>query len=296
MKSSKSMKNKTKVRKIDLHMHTLISDGTDSPSEILAYVKDAGIDLFSVTDHDALEAAAVINKIRQEDDPLFISGVEFSCKDNLGKYHILGYGYDAEAAPMKTLVAKGHAMRLEKLRLRLEILKKDFGIDFSEEDINGLYANNNPGKPHIANLMLKYNYAGNKDEAFSKFLNKAKIPNVYVLPGEAIDAILESGGIPILAHPFYGSGDEFIIGDEMEDRLKRLIEMDIRGVEGYYSRFTPEMQAEILSLAEKYGLYVTAGSDYHGGNKEIRIGQTNLEDAMQAHKGLRRFLDEVPLR
>ena len=290
------MNHITELRKIDLHLHTLISDGTDSPSEILANVRNAGIELFSVTDHDAVKAAEIIKNILQEDDPLFISGVEFSCKDNFGKYHILGYGYDAEAAPMKSLVAKGHAMRLEKLRLRLESLKKDFGIDFSEEDINGLYANNNPGKPHIANLMMKYNYASDKDEAFSKFLNKAKISDVYVLPGEAIDAILESGGIPILAHPSYGSGDEFIIGDEMEDRLKRLIDMGIRGVEGYYSRFTPEMRAEILSLAEKYDLYVTAGSDYHGGNKEIRIGETNLEDALQAHKGLRRFLDEVPLR
>lgn len=290
------MKHITKVRKIDLHMHTLISDGTDSPLEILANVKNAGIELFSVTDHDALKAVEIISDNLQEDDPLFISGVEFSCKDNLGKYHILGYGYDAEAIPINSLVEKGHKLRLEKLGLRLDILKKDFGIEFSEEDIDGLYANNNPGKPHIANLMVKYNYTNDKDEGFSKFLNKAKIPSVYVLPEEAIDAILVSGGIPILAHPSYGSGDEFISGDEMEDRLKRLIEMGVQGVEGYYSRFTPKIQAEILSLAEKYDLYITAGSDYHGRNKTVRVGQTNLEDALQAQKGLRRFLEEVPLR
>ena len=289
------MKNITKVRKIDLHIHTLISDGTDSPSEILAYVKDAGIDLFSVTDHDALEAAEVINKIRQEDDPLFISGVEFSCKDNLGKYHILGYGYDAEAAPMKTLVAKGHAMRLEKLRLRLEILKKDFGIDFSEEDINGLYANNNPGKPHIAALMVRHGYAESKEQAFNDYLNRLSLNYEYISPEDAISGIAESGGIPVLAHPCYGDGDQLILGEDMEKRLRRLTGFGLKGVEAFYSGFTPRLCAEMTSFAERFGLYVTAGSDYHGKNKMIAPGDIGPADVSDAPDGLRRFLSDVTI-
>ena len=290
------MKNIAEARKIDLHMHTLVSDGTDSPSEIFEKVKEAGIDLFSITDHDAVKASEIIKSIRQEDDPLFISGVEFSCKDQLGKYHILGYGYDFNAAPITDLVAKGHAMRIEKLGIRLEILKTNYGISFSGADIEGLYANNNPGKLHIANLMVKYKYTSTKEEAFTSFLNKVKIPSVYVLPEEAVTAILQSGGIPILAHPSFGSGEEHIVGKEMEERLIRLLKMGIRGMEGFYSGFTPDLQEEILALAEKYDLYITAGSDYHGKNKSVSLGQNNLDDALQAPKGLRWFLDEVPLR
>ena len=77
--------------KIDLHMHTTVSDGTDTPEEILANVKEAGIELFSVTDHDAVKAGPMIRDLLKEGDPLFLTGAEFSCKDEEGKYHILGY-------------------------------------------------------------------------------------------------------------------------------------------------------------------------------------------------------------
>ena len=295
-KSNKQMKKITEVRKIDLHMHTLISDGTDSPPEILEKVKETGIELFSVTDHDAVMASAIIKDIRREDDPLFISGAEFSCKDAFGKYHILGYGYEAHSGPINILVAKGHGTRMEKFKTRLKRLKEDFGITFSQEDIDMLYENKNPGKPHIANLMVKYKYVKSKEDAFYNFLNKINIPNIYIQPEEAISAILQSGGIPILAHPSYGSGDEFFTGDEMEERLKRLMGMGIKGVEGFYSGFSMKMENEICGLAEKYDLYVTAGSDYHGKNKFIELGQNNLNDALQGPKGLRRFLEDVPLR
>ena len=295
-KSNKQMKKITEVRKIDLHMHTLISDGTDSPPEILEKVKETGIELFSVTDHDAVMAAAIIKDIRREDDPLFISGAEFSCKDAFGKYHILGYGYEINTVPINSLVEKGHGTRMEKFKQRLNALKNDFGIDFSKEDIDMLYENKNPGKPHVANLMVKYKYVKSKEDAFYNFLNKIHIPNLYIKPEEAISAILQSGGIPILAHPSYGSGDEFFTGIEMEERLNRLMEMGIRGVEGFYSGFSTKMEKEILDLAKKYNLYVTAGSDYHGKNKIIGLGQNNLDDALDGPEGLRRFLEDVPLR
>ena len=76
---------------IDLHMHTTVSDGTDTPSEILARIKNAGLELFAVTDHDACKGCGMIAKIREETDPLFLNGIEFSCRDEGGKYHILGY-------------------------------------------------------------------------------------------------------------------------------------------------------------------------------------------------------------
>ena len=83
--------------KIDLHIHSTFSDGTDTPEQILEHAREIGLDLFSITDHDALKAGPVIRSLRKEGDPAFVTGVEFSCKDEKGKYHILGYGYDPEA-------------------------------------------------------------------------------------------------------------------------------------------------------------------------------------------------------
>ena len=290
------MGNFSGLHKIDLHMHSTVSDGTDSPEELLEKVKAAGIDLFSLTDHDAIAGADIVKQKRGPGDPLFISGVEFSCRDEFGKYHILGLGYDSAAPAINDLVNRGHSSRIIKMKRRLEALENQFGFGFSEEDTSRLFANKNPGKPHLANLMVEYGYVPDKEHAFSDYLNRLKIANIYFRPEEAISAVLQSGGIPVLAHPSYGSGDELILGTDMENRLKRLLSYGLQGVEGYYSTFTPQMHAEILELAEKYDLYVTAGSDYHGKNKMIALSDHNLTDLSEAPRGLHRFLEDVNYR
>lgn len=290
------MKTSGLIKKIDLHMHSTVSDGTNTPSEILNIVRSAGIDCFSLTDHDAIKGCKAIHEILSDDDPLFISGVEFSCKDEEGKYHILGYGYDSSASAICSLVEKGHLMRLNKIRERLAYIKEHFGFKFASDDISELLSNNNPGKPHLANLMVKYGYAENKEDAFSRFLNRIKIPSKYIRPEEAITSILSSGGIPVLAHPSFGSGEEYIFGEEMDQRIQRLMDYGLKGLEAYYSGFLPRLQNEILGFAEKYDLYVTAGSDYHGKNKNIYIGENNLDDIRDAAKGVHDFLDAVELR
>ncbi len=284
------------VWSLDLHMHTTVSDGTDTPAEILENVKKAGIRLFAVTDHDAVYGAEVMTGMLQETDPLFLTGIEFSCKDELGKYHILGYGYDPAGAPIRRLVDMSHGFRMEKVLGRLRKLKEEFGIEFPEEDIRSLLAMHNPGKPHIGNLMVRYGYAGNRNDAIKNIINKVHFKGRYVRPEEAVTAILESGGVPVLAHPAYGSGDELFVGEEMEDRLRRLVDFGLQGVEAFYSGFTDKLIEEQLQLAERYGLYVTAGSDYHGSNKMIAIGDTNLPANEDLPEGMSRFLEAVQSR
>lgn len=279
--------------KIDLHIHTTVSDGTDSPLGLVEHVKDAGITLFSVTDHDALDACSVIKSNLSEGDPSFISGVEFSCKDEDGKYHILGYGYDEKAPSIQKIVDIGHGFRMNKLIKRLDFLKKEFGFCFSEEDREILFALNNPGKPHIGNMMVKYGFAPTKEIAIENYIDKCVSKTEYLRPKDAISAILKGGGIPVLAHPSYGRGDELIIGEDMGNRLKKLIGMGLKGVEAFYSGFTLPLQKEILFFADKYDLYVTAGSDYHGENKLVRLGDTNLSGDGEYPEGLKRFLNDV---
>ena len=287
------------MKTIDLHTHTTYSDGTDTLSEIIGHVHEAGVDLFSVTDHDSIRAGIempdLLAERPQEERPSFIRGVEFSCKDEQGKYHILGYGYDPDVPGIAEVVAKGHDLRMTKTHARLEFLKEKYGFTFPEEEIRKLLSQENPGKPHIANMMVRHGYAESIAQAITEYIDKRKFQNVHVRPEEAIEGILKSGGIPVLAHPSYGDGDDLILGEEMEQRLHHLMEFGIAGLEAYYSGFSPKIQNEILGLAGKYGLYVTAGSDYHGHNKLVDLGWTNLDDLAEAPDGLLIFLEAVDI-
>ena len=279
---------------IDLHMHTTFSDGSDTPEELIGKVKVAGIALFSVTDHDTAESGTVVHRLLRQGDPSFITGIEFSCKDENGKYHILGYGFDPESAPMKNVVKRGHDFRMAKLSARLDFLKKEFGFSFPDDEIQKLFSMNNPGKPHIGNLMVKLGYAPTKDEAIKKYIDRMRFEDEYVRPNEAIEGILGGGGIPVLAHPFYGSGDELILGDDMESRLRRLIGYGLCGIEAFYSGFSEKLRREAVLLSEKYDLFVTAGSDYHGKNKLVKLGDTGLDGA-EYPKGLLEFLKQFDI-
>ena len=274
-------------------MHSEISDGTDTPEMLLENVREAGIDLFSLTDHDAVKGSLIIPRIRKEGDPHFICGVEFSCKDDKGKYHILGYGYDPESQPIRDLVEESHGYRMDKVKNRLLFLREQFGITFPDSDIAGIMALDNPGKPHIGNLMVKLGFVKTKEEGIKDYINKVRIRTQYLSPEQAIRGILEGGGIPVLAHPSYGDGDQLILGDEMDERIRRLMGYGLKGLEGFYSGFTAVIRNEILDFAKRYGLYITAGSDYHGGNKIIELGDTGLTEAEEWPDGLMRFLEDV---
>ena len=282
------------IARIDLHMHSTVSDGSDSPEEILAKVKEAGIDLFALSDHDAIEGCNRIRDILTETDPKFINGVEFSCRDEDGKYHILGYDYDPESDYIRNVVKKGHEIRMNKARKRAEFVVNDLGCKIPEEEIENFLKLPNPGKPHLGNLLVKYGYARDKQQAIDEFINKAKTAKEYVRPEFAIEGIKKAGGIPVLAHPIYGSGGELIMGDEMDARLRKLIAFGLEGVEAFYSDFTKKMRGQMIDFADRYGLYITAGSDYHGTNKMIALGDNGLDEVDGIFpEGLEKFLRRV---
>ena len=285
-----------RVPVLDLHMHTTVSDGTDTPEAILTLVREAGIGLFSVTDHDAVESCRRILAAKKADDPEFITGVEFSCKDEEGQYHILGYGYDPDAEAINAIVQLSHGYRMKKLLKRLAFIRERFGFAFSKEEVDTLLKTDNPGKPHIANLMVLHGYAKDRNEAIRAYLNQAHFADEYVRPEEAIRRILLSGGIPVLAHPPFGNGDQLILGEALEARVNKLTAFGLQGLEAIYSGFTDKLRGEVLSLAEKHGLYVTAGSDYHGSNKLVPLGDTGLDGTTEIPKGLTAFLQAIKER
>ena len=280
--------------KIDLHMHSTVSDGTDTPEQLLDRVKAAGLAFFAVTDHDAVKGCRVLRSLVTPDDPRFVCGVELSCRDEGGKYHILGYGFDPDAAPICELVEHSHQLRMNKVTGRLKGLAGEFGVTFPQAEVDTLLAMDNPGKPHIGNLMVKYGFAESKEDAIDNYINRIHLHSEYIRPPEVITAILQSGGIPVLAHPIYGSGDQLILGEELNERIRHLMAFGLRGLEAFYSGFTEKMRAAVLALADTYDLYVTAGSDYHGTNKMVRLGDTGLAEMPDMPQGLRRFLEDLP--
>lgn len=281
--------------KIDLHMHTVVSDGTDTAAELIEVVKANNINMFSVTDHDTIEGCRMIRKQLQDNDSglIFLNGVEFSTRDEDGRYHILGYGYDENSPYINDMAYVSHNIRMKKLTERLDFLKDVFSMEFTHSEVSHLEALSNPGKPHIGELMVEKGYADSVDDAINNYLNKRKASEEYVRPEEAIEAIVKSGGVPVLAHPSFGDGNQRITGDDMDARLHKLIGYGLKGVEAYYSEFTKELTEEILGFSKKYDLYVTAGSDYHGKNKKVEIGNTGLGSTKDGGEGLLAFLERV---
>ena len=282
-----------KLPPLDLHIHSTVSDGTDSPLEILSLVRSLGMSVFSLTDHDASKGCKVIRDNLLQGDPKFISGVEFSCRDFKGKYHILAYGYDLESESMKRLFEIGHSYRINKLDGRIEGLRTKHGFTFPEEEIKRLHELDNPGKPHLGNLMVKYGYAESKEDAIKKYLNEIHVQGDYFNPQEVIQTILESGGIPVLAHPFFGDGSERVTEEKMKPRCQRLVGYGLKGLEAFYSQFNENHIKHMLYLAECFGLYVTAGSDYHGKNKRIPLGKNNMDGLKEPPAEMQRFLQDV---
>lgn len=276
----------------DLHMHSIYSDGTDTPAALLKKVKAAGIDLFSLTDHDSCDGCAEMQKVLQPDDPAFIYGVEFSCRDNKGKYHILGYGYDPEKSSILEAVQITHSTRMDKAKNRLRFLEENYGFAFSEEEQNEFLALENPGKPHLAKMMLARGYVADKAEAF-RILGGYHGKERYLSPEEAIDAILFADGIPVLAHGILADGSKVLTEEATEERISRLKANGLMGLECYYSGFTELQKSSMLKFAEIYNLFVTAGSDYHGANKTVKLGNTNQpspEVMQRFYKALSRLL------
>ena len=280
------------TRRLDLHLHSSASDGTDSPKELAAKIREGGFSVFALTDHDTYKGCDEIAPLISGDPELhFIYGIEFSCRDDRGKYHILGYGFDPRSRAISELVERTHENRLFKARARFAFLEEHFGFKFTEGDKREFFSNLNPGKPHLGNLLARKGYARDRNDAIYNYINRSKVRSPYIGPKTAIEAIRGAGGIPVLAHPIFGDGGQNLGAEELAERVDRLMGCGLAGLECYYSRHTAEQRDFLLKMASDRGLYVSAGSDYHGGNKKVRLGETGLTEDMEPADGLLRLLE-----
>ena len=261
--------------KIDLHLHTTASDGSDTPGELIALANRAGLDVISVTDHDTLKGSLEVIKL-SNDELKIITGIEFSCRscgEREFDCHILGYGFDPASPHILGAIAHGRDMRLQKLDARLDFLKSRHNVVFEKEEIEWLRSLNSVAKPHLATLLVKRGLAVDIADAIDLYLKGDGFPDDRIDAGEAVRAITLSGGIPVYAHPIGGEREKRIDKDELAARLDILIPMGLMGMECYYSRYSSEDEAWLIALAKSRGLLISAGSDYHGVNKTVQLGR-----------------------
>ena len=264
--------------KIDLHIHTNASDGTDSPEELLTKLHEFGIKKFAITDHDTIKGALAMQNIITSDIN-FIKGIEFSCiTRNNSKCHILGLNYDENNQAFIDALNTGDKLRHEKFYKRIEFLRDKFEIIFTDDEIKSLLAIPSVGKPHLGNLIVSKGYAKTRTEAIENIIDKCKTGNDKIDAELAINAINSSGGVSIWAHPLGGERERELPEQKFIETLCELISYGLQGLECFYSKYALEKCKWLKNIARENDLLISGGSDYHGTNKSIPLGKLNAEN------------------
>lgn len=263
------------MTKFDLHIHSNCSDGSDTVDELAEKIKKAEIEIFALTDHDTVEGCKLMS---EKFETGFIKGIELTCLLEDIKCHILGYGIDIENPKLKELIEKGKILRRKKLETRIHYLKDTWDFEFTKEELDWLYSRKSVVKTHLANILVKRGLAENNIAAMEKYLNGCKTGNTRFDGKEAIETIQQAGGIAVWAHPLGGEGEKHLDFNAFIPKLEKMLKYNIQGLECYYSRYNKEEIKFLTDCAEKYNLYTTGGSDYHGTNKNIPLTKLNTDN------------------
>lgn len=266
---------------LDLHTHTTFSDGELPPFTLINQAIDKNIGILAITDHDTIDGLIDLKKDKSAKNIInkagikTINGTELSAYAKTGIIHILGLDILLQNEDLIKAMEKRKQMRFYRMIAMLELLKRKYNIAFSSKNILELL--NDPHKynrPSLAQLLIKKNYVNTVNEAFEKYLTEIHnmINEDYKDPSyeDCIKLILNAGGIPVLAHPktLKLNNEKFI------KLLEDLIDVGLMGIEVYHSSHTKDEIAYYISVAEKYNLLISGGSDFHGPNikPDIELG------------------------
>lgn len=264
--------------KLDLHIHSVYSDGSLTPEEIVDTAIEIGLGAIAITDHDNVKsysyakARADYHAEKQGKKVIeIIPGVEINTIWNNEEIHILGYYMNMETKPFADLLSYQQHARSEQTSMIVDRLSKEAGMNIKREDVTSLIQEGGSiGRPHIARAITNVGGTKTMVEAYSKYINDSSpvyVKRNTVRPHEAVEIIYEAGGIPVLAHP--------CDLDNVDTLVEDLMNYGLRGLEAYHRKHSPAMVEYYSSLAEKYDLIVTGGSDCHGPrpNKHLFLGK-----------------------
>lgn len=268
----------------DLHIHSSFSDGELLPEEIVKKASSIGLSAISITDHDTINGLEQAIKAGQEYGIEVIPGIELSVLVDDMDVHILGYYIDYKNEIFVNRIKEFELKRVERAKRIISKLNK-LGIPIKYESVLEIANESVVGRPHIANALLKGGFISSIREAFDNYIGyhcPAYVHKVQLSPQSAFSLIKEAGGIPVLAHPGTMHKDDLICS---------FIDKGLEGLEVVHPGHTIEKQNYYYSIANKYGLIVTGGTDYHGsyrGDAEIGEYTVPLELVMKMKERLGR--------
>lgn len=265
------------MNRIDLHVHSKYSDGTDTPAEIVAKALSLNMSAMALTDHDTVDGLREAY-LAAKDTPLeIIPGIELST-DFCGKdMHILGYYINPYNPDFASYLEEFKASRDKRNRAMCEKLTA-LGMPVTIEELQSKYPNAVLTRMHFAKYMADHKYVTCTAEAFKSYIGDncpAYVPREKISPYDGVKLILKAGGVPVMAHPIL-----YKLPDETLDKLvSDLKDAGLKGIETVYSTYAPCDERQIRTLAAKYNLITTGGSDYHGIHKpdiDLGIGRGSL--------------------
>ena len=247
---------------IDLHVHTTASDGQYTPSQIIQKAAEKQIKVIAITDHDT---TAGLDEAISEGKKLgvkVVPGIEINISFPTGEFHLLGHGISKPSESLKSIVENVLKNRTERNALIIEKMNAD-GIPLTMEELSADFPNTVIGRPHFAAELVKYKVVKTRQQAFDQYLARGRkwyVPRVCTNLDEAIVAIRESGGVPVIAHPM----SLYLSWGRLPDFLTDCYEKGVIGIEAFHpgARVTECLRLE--ELGRKIGFIITAGSDFHG--------------------------------
>ncbi|MBQ4604680.1 MAG: PHP domain-containing protein [Clostridia bacterium] len=255
---------------IDLHTHSLKSDGSMTPYEVVEEAKRAGLAAIALSDHDTVDGVREAVEAGKKLGVEVIPAIEFSVQSKT-ETHILGYFIDIENPDLLRMLKEVVDLRIERNHVTCRRLN-ELGFDITLEEVRALAPNNFVGRAHFARVMMDKGYISSVKEGFEKYMSVGKYAyceKQRLTARDAIELIAKCGGISFLAHPHLTK----LSDDELVEFLEELKSCGLSGLEGYYTDYTPEMQEKYQSMAEKLGLMISGGTDFHAKMKpHISIG------------------------
>jgi len=247
------------VSKVDIHIHSTASDGRLTPEEVVRKSAEIGLTVIALCDHDTVDGIAPALAAAKSFPGLkVIPSIEVSTDVSDGEAHVLGYFIDYTD---HKLLVKLEGMRNSRRERAQKMITKlrNLGINIEWQRVQEIAGSGSVGRPHVAQAMLEKGYISSIKEAFTDYISRdgpAYAEREKITPAEAVDMILQTKGLPVLAHPFTTNDPEAMIIE-----LKKV---GLVGIEAYYDGYTADDVSRLVGLANKYNVIATGGSDYHG--------------------------------
>jgi len=263
---------------IDLHTHTTVSDGTDTPAQLVNKALAQGLDTLAITDHDAIAGWSSATQTLRGDLKLVL-GAEISCLTKAGiSVHMLGLLFDGTNSALLEALENTRDERLPRMRKMIALMQAD-GIDISIADIEAAMPTGaTMGRPHLADALVAKKIIKTRDEAFLELLNnesKYYVAHMAPTPEDAVKLIRAAGGVAVIAHPFASLRGQILQSSDFID----LKAAGLNGIEVNHRDQSNEERLSLLSIVSDLDLVMTGSSDYHGTGKLNSLGENVTDPA-----------------